>query len=451
MSAPGTLITSISGIRGIVGDGLDAAALVKYAAAFGTWCRHHAPVTEQRPLVVVGRDARASGDVCARLVRATLCMAGCDVIDAGLTPTPTVEMAVLAEEAAGGVVVSASHNPAEWNALKLLNEKGEFLTPEQVRFVFHIADDNAAQTAPYDALGDETEHDFLPYHIDEIAKLGFIDLDALAARDFTLVVDGINSVGALALPALLTRLGVDRANLTVLNAAPNGYFAHPPEPRPEHLQGLIEAVQATGADLGLAVDPDVDRLALVDNEGRYVNEELTQVIAADFLWGLRAGPFVTNLSSSRAIDDIAEKHGQPVHRTKVGEINVVQRMQEVGAVLGGEGNGGVILPELHYGRDALVGTAMILQHPRPERRYARRGARRHAALRHRQAQHPAAGRERRTAVGRTRKLLLRRRPLGRGWPEGQLRGELGSTCARPTPSPSCASTPRPKTRPPRGR
>jgi phosphomannomutase len=297
-----------------------------------------------------------------QIVAATLRSAGCDVIDAGLSPTPTVEMAVLAEEAAGGIVLSASHNPAEWNALKLLNEKGEFLSAEEGQAVIDLAEAGEAETVSYDALGRFRSHDYLPHHIEQIKRLEFIDAGAIAAREFSVVVDGINSVGAVALPKLLQALGVREQYITVLNGEPTGRFAHPAEPLPENVTELTKTVPAQGADLGIAVDPDADRLALVDNDGRYVLEELTQVIAADFLWGFREGPFVTNLSSSRAIDDVAERHGQSVHRSAVGEINVVKKMQSVDATLGGEGNGGVILPDLHYGRDALVGTAMVLQH-----------------------------------------------------------------------------------------
>ena len=362
MKNSGTLIVSISGIRGIFGDGLDPSVLVKYAGAFGTWCRRRADAAGQEPVIVVGRDARVSGPVCMQIVAATLRSAGCDVIDAGLSPTPTVEMAVLAEKAAGGIVLSASHNPAEWNALKLLNEKGEFLSAEEGQAVIDLAEAGKAETVPYDALGSFRSHDYLPHHIAQIKALEFIDTEAIVERDFSVVVDGINSVGAIAIPRLLQALGVQGEHVTVLNGEPTGHFAHPAEPLPENVTELTKAVPAQGADLGIAVDPDADRLALVDNEGRYVLEELTQVIAADFLWGVRDGPFVTNLSSSRAIDDVAARRGQPVHRSAVGEINVVNKMQAVGATLGGEGNGGVILPDLHYGRDALVGTAMVLQH-----------------------------------------------------------------------------------------
>ena len=357
-----TLIVSISGIRGIFGAGLDAAVLVHYAAAFGTWCRHRALQAGRHPMIVVGRDARVTGPLCAQIVTATLQSTGCDVIDAGLATTPTVEMAVLLEEAAGGIVLSASHNPAAWNALKLLNEKGEFLSSDEGTEVIRMADHGEAVTVAYEQIGTYRQHDYLDAHIDRILDLDFVDSFKIAARNFKIVVDGINSVGGLALPRLLQRLGVQEDQIFVINGEPTGRFAHPAEPLPAHLTETIAYVAETGADLGLVVDPDADRLALVEDGGRYLSEELTQVIAADFLWRRRSGPFVTNLSSSRAIEDVAARYGMPVYRSAVGEINVVKKMQAVGAVLGGEGNGGVILPDLHYGRDGLAGAAMILQH-----------------------------------------------------------------------------------------
>jgi phosphomannomutase len=354
------LMVSISGIRGIFGRGLDAAVLVRYASAYGAWCREQSE--RDRPLVVVGRDGRVTGPVCQRIVMATLQAAGCDVLDAGLAATPTVEMGVLLAEADGGIILSASHNPEAWNALKLLNAKGEFLTAEEGQAVIGLAEAKPAHTVSYDQVGQVEERDFLEAHIDRILALDVIQPERIAERDFTVVVDGINSVGGIALPRLLLRLGLAEDQIIVLNGAPTGRFAHPAEPLPAHLNDTIAAVAETGADLGLVVDPDADRLALIADGGIYVSEELTQVIAADFLWQHRTGPFVTNLSSSRAIEDVAARHGQVVHRSAVGEINVVQKMQAVGAMLGGEGNGGVILPDLHYGRDALVGAAMVLQH-----------------------------------------------------------------------------------------
>ncbi len=356
------LIVSISGIRGIFGRGLDPAVLVKYVGAFGAWCRRRAEVAGKQPLVVVGRDGRVTGELCARIVVGTLQSTGCAVIQAGLATTPTVEMAVAGSGAAGGIILSASHNPAEWNALKLLNEKGEFLSPEEGEEVIALAESGARFTVPYDRIGTVEERDFLAYHIAQITNLDFMDTERIAARDFRVVVDGINSVGAFALPRLLEALGVRREQIQVLNAEVTGRFAHPAEPLPQNLTETITAVEKAGADLGLVVDPDADRLALIADGGTYVSEELTQVLAADFLWRTRSGPFVTNLSSSRAIEDVAARYGQEVFRSAVGEINVVKRMQAEGAMLGGEGNGGVILPDLHYGRDALAGAAMILQH-----------------------------------------------------------------------------------------
>lgn len=356
-----TLIVSISGIRGIFGQGLDAAVLVRYAAAYGTWRRQRAQAG-QRPVIVIGRDGRVTGSLCAQIVAATLQSTGCDVIDAGLAATPTVAMAVLIEQAAGGIVLSASHNPPEWNALKLLNEKSEFLSQEEGAEVIRIAEAGEVAAVAYDHLGTYRRQDYLDAHIDRILALGFIDPFKIASSNFKIVVDGINSVGGIAVPRLLQQIGVQAQNIFCVNCEPTGRFAHPAEPLPGHLAGTIASVAETEADLGLVVDPDADRLALIEGGGRYVSEELTQVMAADFLWRFRSGPFVTNLSSSRAIDDVAARYGMPVYRAAVGEINVVKKMQAVGAVLGGEGNGGVILPDLHYGRDALVGAAMILQH-----------------------------------------------------------------------------------------
>lgn len=355
-----TLMVSISGIRGIFSHGLDPAVLVQFARAFGTWCRTTSG--DETPTIVVGRDARVTGEVCSRIVRGTLQSTGCTVIDAGLATTPTVEMGVISVGAAGGIVLSASHNPAEWNALKLLNGKGEFLSPEEGQAVIELAATEDAGWAEWDQIGGESVRDFLPHHLDAVLALPFVDVDRLAQRDFRIVVDGINSVGGVAIPALLERLGVRRNNIVCVNCEPTGRFAHVAEPLPQHLGDTMAAVREHGADLGLVVDPDADRLALIADGGTYVSEELTQVIAADFLWRRRSGDFATNLSSSRAIEDVAARYGHTVHRSAVGEINVVKTMQAVGAVLGGEGNGGVILPDLHYGRDALVGATMILQH-----------------------------------------------------------------------------------------
>ena len=362
MKDKGTLMVSISGIRGIFGNGLDASVIVTYASAFGTWCYRRAEQSGERPLVVVGRDARVTGKICAQLVISTLQSVGCDVIDVDLATTPTVAMAVLHEKATGGVILSASHNPAEWNALKLLGKDGEFLRASEAQQVIEIAKGGKQVTVPYDRLGSYSAEQYLFKHINAILNLSYINSSAIAARNFKVVVDGINSVGGFAIPTLLEEIGVRQEHITVLNGTPNGLFAHNPEPLPAHLTEITEAVHREQADLGIVVDPDADRLALVANGGTYVSEELTQVMAADFILRDHKGPVVTNLSSSRALDDIAAAYGVEVYRSAVGEINVVDKMKEVGAVLGGEGNGGVILPELHYGRDALVGTAIILQH-----------------------------------------------------------------------------------------
>jgi len=353
-----TLIVSISGIRGVFGRGLDPETLVRYAGAFGTWCRQR----HERPLVIMGRDGRTTGPLCVSIVAATLRSVGCDVTDAGMATTPTVEMAVIKEGAAGGIIVSASHNPEEWNALKLLNGKGEFLTPDEAAEVIRISDAGQVEYEPFDRVGAWREQSYLDYHIDRILSLPFIEPSRVSAREFRVVVDGVNSVGGIAIPALLTKLGVANENIIRVNCEPTGRFAHPAEPLPANLTETCDVVRDSDADLGIVVDPDADRLALIEDGGIYVSEELTQVIAADFMWGVRPGPFVTNLSSSRAVEDVAAGHGMPVYRSAVGEINVVLKMQEVGATLGGEGNGGVILPDLHHGRDALAGTAIVLQH-----------------------------------------------------------------------------------------
>lgn len=352
------LLASVSGIRGVFGDGLDPAVLVRYSSAFAGWVRQRA---EGTPLVVVGRDGRDTGDVCARIVTATLQSCGCDVVDGGLATTPTVAMGVLKHEADGAIILSASHNPAPWNALKLLSGTSEFLSPDEGAEVLDLAEAGPESfTVPHDRVGTYRQDDLLPYHIEKILDLDLIDPDTIRAAEFSVIVDGINSVGAFAIPALLERLGVTKVE--VLNGEVTGDFAHNPEPLPHNLTDITARVAASGADLGIAVDPDADRLAFVENGGRFFGEELTQVVAADFVLGKTPGPIATNLSSSRAMDDVAAMHGQTCARSAVGEINVVREMHRIGAVVGGEGAGGVILPDLHYGRDALVGTALTLQY-----------------------------------------------------------------------------------------
>lgn len=365
-----TLVESISGIRGIVGQGFDPDVIQRYTAAYARMCRDWRGSTtqgsedqgNQRAVVVVGRDGRASGPVCSAIVCSVLQAAGIDVLDAGLASTPTVELAVLDHEAAGGIILSASHNPAEWNALKLLNQRGEFLSPEIADRLIDRARAGDAVWAEWDELGSTQSIDALPAHIAHITNLPEIRPASIAERDFRIVVDGINSVGSIAIPALLKALGVRSEQIICVNCEPDGRFAHPAEPLPANLVDTVDRVRAENADLGIVVDPDADRLALIRDGGVYVSEELTQVIAADFWWRHRRGPFVTNLSSSRAIEDVAARHDESVFRSAVGEINVVEEMKRQEAALGGEGNGGVIVPDLHYGRDALAGTAMILQH-----------------------------------------------------------------------------------------
>ena len=438
------LIASVSGIRGVFGDGLDPAVLVRYASAFGAWLRQRGGT--QRPLVVVGRDGRVTGDVCARLVTATLQAAGCDVVDGGLATTPSVAMGVLKHDADGAVVLSASHNPAAWNALKLLDGRGEFLGPDEGAAVLERAEEGvAAHTVGYDDLGEYRTDDLLPYHVHKILGLPYIDAEAIRQRDFHVVVDGINSVGAFAIPAVLEALGVERVE--VLNGDVTGRFAHDPEPLPAHLGGVTRRVAETGADLGVVVDPDADRLAFVADGGEFFGEELTQVVAAEFVLGKKRGPVATNLSSSRAVEDVAARHGVEVVRSPVGEIHVVRAMQRAGAVIGGEGNGGVILPDLHYGRDALVGVALVLQHL-AETGQALSDVR--AALPdYHIAKHKLPltdGMDADALLAALRRPLRRRPGLDRGRREGGPRRGLGPRPPVEHRAPSSGSTPRPGAR-----
>lgn len=346
------LMISISGIRGVFGEGLTPENLVKFTAAYGTWLNGGT--------VVLGRDSRVTGKLCEDIVAATLASVGCDVIKVGIVPTPTVAMGVLKYDAAGGIIISASHNPAEWNALKLLNNTSEFMDAEQAAEMAAIAESGDFSYHAYDKIGVIREIEGLAdHHIDKILDLAFIDTEAIAAAEFSVALDAVNGAGSLVVPRLLEKLGVK--TIHKIHCEPNGIFPHNPEPLPENLTEITELVKKAGADLGLVTDPDADRLALVDNNGRLFGEEYTQAAVFDFVLSKNPGPVATNLSSSRVNDDIAKKYGQVCHRSAVGEINVVKKMQETGAVAGGEGSGGVILPGLHYGRDALVGIAVILQ------------------------------------------------------------------------------------------
>ena len=355
-----TLIKSISGIRGTIGgqigDALTPLDIVKFTAAYARQLQQKFP-DRGRCKVVVGRDARISGEMVDHLVSGTLLACGIDVVNAGLASTPTTEMAVLFEKADGGIILTASHNPKQWNALKLLNERGEFLTDEAGKALQRVAETEDFDFVDVDRLGTLERRDFTQAHVDAVLRCPLVDRKAIREARFNVVLDAINSVGALCMPALFEALGV---RYTLLNGNPDGRFAHNPEPLPAHLTGLSEAVVRQKADLGISVDPDVDRLAFICEDGVPFGEEYTLVAVADYVLSLKPGPTVSNISSSRALRDVTEAHGCRYHSCKVGEVNASTMMREVGAVIGGEGNGGVILPDLHYGRDALIGTALFL-------------------------------------------------------------------------------------------
>ena len=356
-----TLIRSISGIRGTIGgapgEGLTPLDTVRYTAAFGAVIKQRSGM--EAPKVVLGRDARVSGPMVRDLVVGTLAGLGFEVIDLGLAATPTVEMAVVGEKAQGGIILTASHNPGQWNALKLLNERGEFISAEDGAEVLRIAEADRFDFAPLEKLGMVREvSGWTRKHIDAILNLDLVDVEAIKQKRFRVVVDAVNSVGGTAVPALLTALGV--LEVIEIHCIPNGKFPHNPEPLPEHLKDLCDTVVKHGAHFGIAVDPDVDRLALVCEDGSLFGEEYTLVACADHVLAHRPGDTVSNLSSTRALNDVAERHGRERHASAVGEVNVVTLMKEVNAPIGGEGNGGVILSELHYGRDALAGIALFL-------------------------------------------------------------------------------------------
>lgn len=357
------LIKSISGIRGTIGgkpgETLSPLDIVKFTAAFGTWLLEK---TGQNK-VIIGRDGRISGPMVNSLVSNTLIGLGIDVVDLGLSTTPTVEVAVVMEQAAGGIIITASHNPKEWNALKLLNSKGEFISGEDGAEVLSKAESGQFRFAGVDKLGTYREDDsYMQKHIDAILALDLVDVEQIKEAKLKIVVDAVNSTGATFVPELLKALGVAAKDITVLNGEVNGKFAHNPEPLPQNLSQLSNEVNKTGAHLGIAVDPDVDRLVLVCEDGSMFGEEYTLVAVADYVLSKRKGNTVSNMSSSRALKDVTIKHGGEYFPSAVGEVNVVKKMKEVNAVIGGEGNGGIILPDLHYGRDALVGIALFLTH-----------------------------------------------------------------------------------------
>lgn len=355
------LIKSISGIRGTIGgkpgEGLTPLDAVKFSAAYGSWLLQKHTTCR----VVIGRDGRISGAMVSGLVSQTLIGLGIDVIDLGLSTTPTVELAVPMEGAQGGIILTASHNPKEWNALKLLNDKGEFLSGEDGAEILVKAANEDFSFAPVDRLGTLTQNDtYLQKHIEAVLNYPLVNREAIANRNFKVVVDVINSTGAIFVPALLNALGVN--NVIVLNEEITGHFAHNPEPLPEHLVALSETVVSHGADLGIVVDPDVDRLAFVCEDGGMFGEEYTLVAVADYILSLRNGNTVSNMSSTKSLREITEKQGGHYFPSAVGEVNVVRKMKEVNAVIGGEGNGGIIVPDFHYGRDALIGIGLFLSH-----------------------------------------------------------------------------------------
>ncbi|MGB0896657.1 MAG: phosphoglucosamine mutase [Flavobacteriaceae bacterium] len=357
-----TLIKSISGIRGTiggqVGDNLTPIDAVKFAAAYGTWLKNDR--TKETYRVVVGRDARISGSMIQDLVMNTLVGLGIHVIDLGLSTTPTVEVAVPLEHADGGIILTASHNPKQWNALKLLNNKGEFLNGVDGAKILDIAEKDGFEFAEVDDLGKITKNDaYIDIHIDEVLALDLVDVNAIKNANFKVVVDGVNSSGGIAIPLLLERLGVHTVKLY---CEPNGIFPHNPEPLKEHLTDISELVVKEHADLGIVVDPDVDRLAFICNDGEMFGEEYTLVACADYVLSNTKGNTVSNMSSSRALRDITEQHGGTYEASAVGEVNVVELMKKNEAIIGGEGNGGIIYPASHYGRDALVGVALFLTH-----------------------------------------------------------------------------------------
>ena len=356
-----SLVKSISGIRGTiggrVGEGLNPVDIVRFTAAYATQRSAALPDNNK---IVVGRDARISGEMVYQIVSGTLMGMGYDVVNIGLASTPTTELAVVGEGAAGGIILTASHNPKQWNALKLLNEKGEFLNDAEGKGVLAIAEKEDFTFADVDAMGHLSEKDYLPYHIENVLNLALVDKNAIAAKNFTVAIDCVNSVGGIAIPALLRALGVK--HIIELNCTPNGHFPHNPEPLPQHLTEISDLLKSGKADVGFVVDPDVDRLAIICENGDMFGEEYTLVSVADYVLSHTPGNTVSNMSSTRALSDVTRAHGGSYSASAVGEVNVTTEMKATGAVIGGEGNGGVIYPASHYGRDALVGIALFLSH-----------------------------------------------------------------------------------------
>ena len=355
-----TLIKSISGIRGtiggVVGDNLTPVDAVKFASAYGTFLINNS--NKEKLTVVVGRDARISGPMIHNLITNTLIGLGIDIIDLGLSTTPTVEIAVPLEKADGGIILTASHNPKQWNALKLLNSKGEFLSAAEGELILKIAEQESFVFSEVDHLGTISENDaYMDIHVDEVLNLPLVDADSVAKRKYKVVVDAVNSSGGIIIPKLLEQMGVE---VVKLYCEPNGHFPHNPEPLKEHLGDICKLVLEEKADFGIVVDPDVDRLAFISNDGEMFGEEYTLVACADYVLSKTPGNTVSNMSSSRALRDITNKYNGSYQASAVGEVNVVELMKATNAIIGGEGNGGIIYPELHYGRDSLVGVALFL-------------------------------------------------------------------------------------------
>jgi phosphomannomutase len=355
------LIKSISGIRGTIGgkpgEGLTPVDVVKFASAYGSWVINQT----KNPKVVIGRDARISGEMVSKLVAATLQGLGIDVIDLGLSTTPTVELAVPLEKAGGGIILTASHNPIQWNALKLLNDKGEFISDQEGKSILENAEKENFSFSEVKKLGKYIQiDDYIDRHVQHVLGLKLVDKEAIAAKKFKVVIDCVNSTGGIALPKLLRALGVE--DIEEMYCTPDGHFPHNPEPLPENLRDIADKLKKGKYDLGIVVDPDVDRLCFMNEDGSPFGEEYTLVAVADYVLSQTPGNTVSNLSSTRALRDVTEKRGGQYHAAAVGEVNVVNKMKETNAIIGGEGNGGVIYPESHYGRDALVGIGLFLTH-----------------------------------------------------------------------------------------
>ncbi|MEX2592559.1 MAG: phosphoglucosamine mutase [Anditalea sp.] len=355
------LIKSISGIRGTiggkVGEGLTPIDIVKFTAAYGSWVLENT----QNPNIIIGRDARISGEMISKLITATLQGLGINVVDLGLSTTPTVELAVPMENAGGGIILTASHNPIQWNALKLLNNKGEFISDLEGKDILERAEKESFNFAETKKLGSYTiNEDYIDKHVQHVLNLKLVDKEAIAARKFKVVIDCVNSTGGIALPKLLKALGVEE--IEEMYCTPDGHFPHNPEPLPEHLRDIASKLKNGKYDLGIVVDPDVDRLAFLNEDGTFFGEEYTLVAVADYVLSKSPGKTVSNLSSTQALRDVTEKRGGKYNASAVGEVNVVNKMKETQAIIGGEGNGGIIYPESHYGRDALVGIGLFLTH-----------------------------------------------------------------------------------------